>query len=162
MSQEQRACMHAKSFSHVQLCATLWTVSRQASLSMGFSRQEYWSGVAMPSSRGTFSTQGLNLCLLQLLHWLVGSLPPVTPGKPPQEQCRDVHFGNLSAYSPLDISSCSNWKLFLQDKGRRVEGGGQQVALLAAGAAGEGVPSTPRRVLMSSQVLTSWGGSLGK
>lgn len=36
------------------------------------------------------------------------------------------------------------------------------MALLAAGAAGEGVPSTPRRVLMSSQVPTSWGGSLGR
>ena len=31
-------------FSCVQLFATLWTVARQAPLSMGFSRQEYWSG----------------------------------------------------------------------------------------------------------------------
>ena len=30
-------------FSHVQLFATLWTVACQAPLSMGFSRQEYWS-----------------------------------------------------------------------------------------------------------------------
>ena len=32
----------------VQLCVTLWTVARQASLSMGFSRQEYWSGLPCP------------------------------------------------------------------------------------------------------------------
>ena len=32
-------------FSHVQLFATLWIVPLQASLSMGFSRQEYWSGL---------------------------------------------------------------------------------------------------------------------
>ena len=32
-------------FSHVQLCATLWTIAWQAPLSMGFSRQEYWSGL---------------------------------------------------------------------------------------------------------------------
>ena len=32
-------------FNHVQLCATLWTVAHQAPLSMGFSRQEYWSGL---------------------------------------------------------------------------------------------------------------------
>ena len=32
-------------FSHVQLFATLWTVARQAPLSVGFSRQEYWSGL---------------------------------------------------------------------------------------------------------------------
>ena len=31
-------------FSRVQLFATPWTVARQAPLSMGFSRQEYWSG----------------------------------------------------------------------------------------------------------------------
>ena len=32
-------------FSHIQLFATIWTVARQASLSMGFSRQEYWSAL---------------------------------------------------------------------------------------------------------------------
>ena len=32
-------------FSHVQLCVMLWTVAHQAPLSMGFSRQEYWSGL---------------------------------------------------------------------------------------------------------------------
>ena len=35
-------------FSHVQLCATLWTLACQALLSMGFSRQEYWSGLPCP------------------------------------------------------------------------------------------------------------------
>ena len=35
-------------FSHVQLSETLWTVARQAPLSMGFSRQEYWSGLPCP------------------------------------------------------------------------------------------------------------------
>ena len=32
-------------FSHAQLFATLWTIANQAPLSMGFSRQEYWSGL---------------------------------------------------------------------------------------------------------------------
>ena len=35
-------------FSHVQLFATPWIVARQAPLSMGFSRQEYWSGLPCP------------------------------------------------------------------------------------------------------------------
>ena len=34
-------------FSHVQVCVTLWTIARQAPLSMGFSRQ-YWSGLPCP------------------------------------------------------------------------------------------------------------------
>ena len=36
-------------FSGVRLCATPWTVDCQAPLSMGFSRQEYWSGLPFPS-----------------------------------------------------------------------------------------------------------------
>ena len=35
--------------SHVRLFATPWTAAHQAPLSMGFSRQEYWSGVPLPS-----------------------------------------------------------------------------------------------------------------
>ena len=35
--------------SHVQLFATPWTTLHQASLSIGFSRQEYWSGLLFPS-----------------------------------------------------------------------------------------------------------------
>ena len=34
---------------HVQLFVTLWTVAHQTPLSMGFSRQEYWSGSLCPS-----------------------------------------------------------------------------------------------------------------
>ena len=40
-----------KSLSRVQLFATSWTVAYQAPLSMGFSRQEYWSGLPFPSPR---------------------------------------------------------------------------------------------------------------
>ena len=36
-------------FSRVLLCAILWTAARQAPLSMGFSRQEYWSGLPFPT-----------------------------------------------------------------------------------------------------------------
>ena len=36
-------------FSRVRLFATLWTVASQASMSMGFSRPEYWSGLPYPS-----------------------------------------------------------------------------------------------------------------
>ena len=48
-----RACM----LSHVQLYATPRTVAHQAPLSMGFSRQEYWSGLPFPSP-GDLPTSG--------------------------------------------------------------------------------------------------------
>ena len=38
-----------KSLSRVRLFVTPWTVAHQAPLSMGFSRQEYWSGLPFPS-----------------------------------------------------------------------------------------------------------------
>ena len=38
-----------KLLSRVRLFATPWTVGHQAPLSMGFSRQEYWSGLPFPS-----------------------------------------------------------------------------------------------------------------
>ena len=40
-----------KALSRVRLLSTPWTVAYQAPLSMGFSRQEYWSGVPLPSPR---------------------------------------------------------------------------------------------------------------
>ena len=67
-------------FSHVQLCLTLWTVACQAPLSMGILQAGTQEWVAISSSRG--SSQALNPCLLCLLHWQVGYLPPVPPGKP--------------------------------------------------------------------------------
>ena len=44
--------MHAKStyFSCIQLFAAPWTITYQTPLSMGFSRQEYWSGLPFPPS----------------------------------------------------------------------------------------------------------------
>ena len=41
--------MKVKSLSCVQLLATPWTVAYEAPPSMGFPRQEYWSGVPLPS-----------------------------------------------------------------------------------------------------------------
>ena len=52
------------------------TMARQVPLSMGFSRQEYRSGLPFPSP-GIFPTKGLTL---SLLHWQEDSLPPSHPG----------------------------------------------------------------------------------
>ena len=64
-----------------QLCLTLvtpWTVARQVPLSMGFSRQKYWSGQPFPSP-GVFPTQGSNPGLLhcrQILYHLSHQISP--------------------------------------------------------------------------------------
>ena len=46
---KNKQCM-LRRFSHVQLFVTSWTVAHQASLSLGFSRQEYWSTLSCFSS----------------------------------------------------------------------------------------------------------------
>ena len=58
-------CMRCH-FSHVLLFVTLWTVAHQAPLSMGFSRQEQWSGNQYFHAllQGIFPTLGSNRCLL--------------------------------------------------------------------------------------------------
>ena len=66
--------------SRVLFFVTHWTIALQAPLSMGSSRQEYWSG--LPALlQGIFLAQWANLCLLYLLHWQVCSLTVVPPGK---------------------------------------------------------------------------------
>ena len=59
--------------SRVQLFATPWTVTHQAPLSIGFSRQEYWNGLPFPLQE-IFLAQGLNSCLVCLLHMQTESL----------------------------------------------------------------------------------------
>ena len=61
-------------FSRILLCATLWTIGCQAPLSLGFSRQEYWSGVLLPYLGDLPVPQGLNLHLFYLLLWQADSL----------------------------------------------------------------------------------------
>ena len=67
-------------FSCVQLFAMLWTITHQAPLTMGFSRQEYWSGLHA-FLQWILLDPGVNQCLLCLLRWQAGSLPQVPPGK---------------------------------------------------------------------------------
>ena len=57
-------------FSGVQLCATPWTVACQAPLSMGFSRQEYWSGLLCL----VYSNRFFYLCFGLILHILFNLL----------------------------------------------------------------------------------------
>ena len=67
-----------KSLSHVQLFATPWTVAYQAPLSMGFSRQEYCSGLPIPSP-GDLPNPGIKPRSPAL--W-ADALPSEPPGKP--------------------------------------------------------------------------------
>ena len=84
-----------KSLRHVQLSAIPWTVAYQASPSMGFSRQEYWSGLPFPSP-GDLPDPGIKPRSPTLQ---VDSLPAELPGKP-----------HVSLYSTLIHSIHSTYR----------------------------------------------------
>ena len=82
-----------KSLSRVRLFATPWTVAYQASLSMGFSRQEYWSGLPFPSP-GDLPNPGIEPGSPAL------EIDPLTsepPGKP-----KSLLFGEQLMVSPIN------------------------------------------------------------
>ena len=70
--------MKVKSLSHVRLFVTLWTVVHQAPPSMGFSKQEYWSGLPFPSP-GDLPDPGIKPRSPAMQ---AGALTSEPPGKP--------------------------------------------------------------------------------
>ena len=75
------ACVCAQSLYSCRFFVTLWTVARQVPLSLGFSRQEYWSGLPCPPL-GDLADSGIKPMSLSLLHWQGGSLPLAPAGMP--------------------------------------------------------------------------------
>ena len=70
----------------VRLFVTLWTVARQALLSVGFSRQEYWSRLPFPSPE-VLPNPGIELASPALADGFFITEPPGSPGQ--------RHFLNL-------------------------------------------------------------------
>ena len=75
-------CAVLSHFSHVRILAPLWNVDHQAPLSMGFSRQEYWTGLPSPSPED-LPDPGIE-CWSPALQ--VDSLPTELEGKPDIEE----------------------------------------------------------------------------
>ena len=87
-----RAC----SLSHAQLCVTLWTIVRQAPLSVGFLRQESWSGLPFPTP-GDLPSPGIKPTSL-VFPALVGSFfTTAAPGKPTKSARGHVNAGATRA-----------------------------------------------------------------
>ena len=75
---------------HVRLFVSPWTAAHQAPLSMGFSRQEYWSGLLFPSP-GVLPNTGVKPVSPVSPAWEVDSK---SPGKP--------HLLKLNIHTPYD------------------------------------------------------------
>ena len=90
--------------SRVQLFVTPWTVARQAPLSMGFSRQDYWSGVAMPSSRGSAPPRD-GACIFCSASTAGGFFATEPPGEPMD----DGGGGQCGVGDGKSIGKCQPW-----------------------------------------------------
>ena len=77
-----------KSLSRVRLCVTLWTVARQAPLSLRAFRQEYWSRLPYPPTGDLPDPDNWSLSLLP---WQAGSLPLA----PPNLTCIEVRLMSM-------------------------------------------------------------------
>ena len=106
-----------KSLSRVRLFATPWTVAYQASPSMGFSRQEYWSGLPFPSP-GDLPDPGTEPGSPALEADALTSEPP---GKP---KYRDTfillistHTGYFQAIPECLSGKESSWEMWTQSLG---------------------------------------------
>ena len=85
----------------VWLLATPWTVAHQAPLSMGFSQQEYWSGLLVPPPEG-LPNPGIkptSSCISRIGRWIL--YHSATWETPP---CQCYH-------STLSLLSCNDWSL---------------------------------------------------
>ena len=87
-----------KLLSHVRLFATPWTVAYQAPPSIGFSRQEYWSGVPFPSP-GDVPDPGIEPGASELQ---ADALPSEPPGSPNSTYTKQLK------YRPVLRNKCLN------------------------------------------------------
>ena len=84
-----------KSLNHVRLFVIPWTVAYHAPPSMGFSKQEYWSGLPFPSPED-LPKPGIEPGSLAAPALLADSFPNEPPGK-------------LNAYTYSEVNSIINW-----------------------------------------------------
>ena len=130
-----------KSLSRVQLSATPWAVAYQAPWSMGFSRQEYWSGLPFPSP-GDLPNPGIEPGSPTLY---ADALPSELPGKSlvkknPPANAGDLRDVGLSREDPLEEamathSSILAWRIpRTEEPGRLWSMGSQRIGQVSIDA----------------------------
>ena len=100
LEEEMKWRSEVKSLSYVRLFVTPWTIAHQAALSMGFSRQEYWSGLPFPSA-GDLPNPGIEAGRSPTLQ--ADALPSEPPGNQLQYSCLENSMDKWS------LVCCSPW-----------------------------------------------------
>ena len=121
------ACLVAHtSLRHVQLFVTLWTAAHQALLSMGFSRQEYWSGLPrLPP--GDLLTQESSPRLLNcrriLYQWAIGEAPVMSVSSSQLHVTRILEISQEESHhgSQQTLQIRASFNVFLSRRKKLVE-----------------------------------------
>ena len=103
--------MHAWTLSRVQLFVTPQTVAHQAPLFMGFSRQEYWSGLPCPSP-GNLSYPGIKTSRWILFHLATWESPSVVhpmDHSPPGSSVHGILQARILEWVAISSSRGSSW-----------------------------------------------------
>ena len=96
-------CQKVKSLSHAQLFATPWTVAYQAPPSVGFSRQECWSGLPFPSP-GNHPVPGIEPWSPTLQ---ADALPSEPPGKTIKHQLIEKVSHKITTELFTEVQNCN-------------------------------------------------------
>ena len=102
-----------KPLSHVRPSATPWTAAFQAPLSMGFSRQEYWSGGAIAFSETSLTPINLKdtkILLLWVCCWVIDTAIPsfIVPGQHIHQLTQSEHDWEIHGFSFI-VSNQENY-----------------------------------------------------
>ena len=95
-------------FSCVQLCATPRMAAHQALLSLGFPRQEYWSGLPFPSPMYACMLSCFSHVRLCVTLWTTAHQVPLSMGFSRQEYWSEWDVISFSIYGLVLLNKCTN------------------------------------------------------
>ena len=101
--------------SRIQLFATPWTLAHQAPLSVGFPRQEYWSGLPFPPP-GDLPNSGTEPTSLEFPALAGGFLTTTPPGKAKIE----LYDQQITGWKPNPSDNSAPWRLFPSPTGQAI------------------------------------------
>ena len=113
-------------FSHVCLFATLWTIAHKAPLSVGFSRQEYWSGLPclLPGDLPDPGDQTCSSCISRWVPYHQCHLPPLRGVQSSRNlSILSLYIGHIPTFKSPDKWSEEKTKLAWTNHGSSFENG---------------------------------------
>ena len=106
-------------FSRVRFCEIPWTAAYQAPPSMGFSRQDYWSGLPLPSPHSVYTTSRMNpAAAAKSLQSCPTLCDPIDSGSPPGSSVPGILQARTLEWVAISFSKAWKWKVKVKSLSR--------------------------------------------